>query len=222
MRRTIFGGLLLLLFAAFVALGIWQVQRLAWKLDLIARVDQRVHAAAVAAPVSASADDEYRKVMVTGTFLNDSETFVQAVTDLGAGFWVVTPLKAAHGTIVLVNRGFVPAERRGPSQHSQPSGMVSVTGLLRITEPKGGFLRSNDSAADRWYSRDVAAISAARHLDHVAPYFVDADATPNPGGFPVGGLTVIRFSNNHLVYAITWFGLAAITVAGCWLLFYRR
>jgi surfeit locus 1 family protein len=222
MRRAIFGGLLVVLFAAFVALGIWQVYRLSWKLDLIARVDQRVHAAGVAAPVSASPEDEYRKVTATGIFLNDKETFVQAVTNLGAGFWVMTPLKLADGSIVLVNRGFLPAERRDAAQHSQPAGRVSVTGLLRLTEPKGGFLRSNDSANDRWYSRDVAAISSARHLDHVVPYFIDADATPNPGGFPVGGLTVVAFSNNHLVYAITWFGMAAMTAVGCWMLFYRR
>lgn len=222
MRRAIFGGLLTLLFAAFVALGIWQVYRLSWKLDLIARVDQRVHATAVAAPVSASADDEYRKVTATGVFLNDKETFVQAVTSLGAGFWVMTPLRTADGSLLLINRGLVPAEKRDPSHHSQPAGPVSVTGLLRLTEPKGGFLRANDPADDRWYSRDVAAISAARHLDHVVPYFIDADATPSPGGFPVGGLTVIVFSNNHLVYAITWFGLAAMTAVGGWMLFYRR
>ena len=77
-------------------------------------------------------------------------------------------------------------------------------------QPGGGFLRTNAPAEDRWHSRDVAAIAAARGLTPVAPYFVDADATPNPGGFPVGGLTVVRFSDNHLVYAATWFALAAM------------
>jgi surfeit locus 1 family protein len=219
MRRVLVGSLLLLLFAAFTALGIWQVHRLQWKLDLIARVDARVHAAAVAAPATATADDEYRKVTANGIFLNDRETLVQAVTERGAGFWVMTPLKQANGEIVLINRGFVPFERRDTSQHSQPAGEVSVTGLLRLTEPKGGFLRSNDPAADRWFSRDVRAIAAARKLNHVAPYFIDADAAANPGGYPMGGLTVIRFSNNHLVYAITWFGLAAMTVLAGVMLF---
>jgi surfeit locus 1 family protein len=219
MRRAIPGGLLLLLFAAFMALGVWQVYRLQWKLDLIARVDARVHAAAVVAPATATVDDEYRKVTATGTFLNNKETFVQAVTERGAGFWVMTPLRKTDGGIILINRGFVPAELRDPSKHSQPAGEVTVTGLLRLTEPKGGFLRSNDPAGDRWFSRDVAAIAAARKLDRVAPYFVDADATPNPGGYPIGGLTIVKFSNNHLVYAITWFGLAAMTlVAGVMLL----
>lgn len=221
MRRLVLGGLLLLLFAAFTALGIWQIYRLNWKIGLIARVDARVHAAAIPAPFTATPDDEYRKVTAAGTLLNDKETLVQAVTELGAGFWVITPLKQTDGKIILVNRGFVPPERRDASQHSQPAGEVSITGLMRMSEPKGGFLRSNDPILDRWYSRDIEAIADARHLSGIAPYFVDADATANPGGYPVGGLTVIRFSNNHLVYAITWFGLAAMTVVAAVIL-YRR
>jgi len=84
---------------------------------------------------------------------------------------------------------------------------------MRMSEPGGAFLRANDPAAGRWYSRDVAAIAAAQGLGPVAPYFVDADATENPGGLPVGGLTVIAFPNNHLIYALTWFGMA-ILLAG--------
>ena len=220
--RVFPGGFLVLLFAAFVALGTWQVYRLSWKLDLIARVDARVHAAAVAPPATATADDEYRKVTATGIFLNDKETAVQAVTERGAGFWVMTPLKTADGRVILINRGFVPGNRRHPSKHAQQVGPVSVTGLLRLTEPKGGFLRSNDPAADRWFSRDVAAIAATRHIGTVAPYFIDADTTPNPGGYPIGGLTVIRFPNNHFVYAITWYGLALMTIIGGVILFRKR
>jgi surfeit locus 1 family protein len=219
MRRATLGSLLLFFFAIFTALGIWQIYRLQWKLDLIARVDARVHAAAVAAPATATADDEYRKVTASGIFLNDKETFVQAVTERGAGFWVMTPLKQADDQIILINRGFVPAEFRDSSKHSQPTGQVAVTGLVRLTEPKGGFLRSNDPSADRWFSRDVAALAIARKLDHVAPYFIDADAAANRGGYPVGGLTVIHFNNNHLVYAITWFGLAVMTIVAGVMLF---
>ena len=97
-----------------------------------------------------------------------------------------------------------------------------MTGLLRITEPDGAFLRSNDPAANRWYSRDVAAIAKARDLGLTAPYFVDADATPNPGGYPVGGLTVVRFPDNHLVYALTWFVLCALTLFFAWRLWHMR
>ena len=131
---------------------------------------------------------------------------MQALTVDGPGFWVVTPLEMTGGKIVLVNRGFVPSERREPVMRGEgnPPGLVNVTGLLRISEPGGGFLRRNNPAGDRWYSRDVAAIASARGLSEVAPFFVDADAAPNPGGWPRGGLTVISFPNNHLVYALTW------------------
>ncbi|MHC2466201.1 surfeit locus 1 family protein [Bradyrhizobium embrapense] len=198
------------------ALGIWQIERRTWKLALIERVEQRMHAAPVAPPPPSSwpavtaAGDEYRRVTVLGTFLHADETLVQAVTAEGPGFWVLTPLQLADGTTVLVNRGFVPPDRRDPAtrRDGEPQGEVRVTGLLRMSEPKGGFLRSNDPVAGRWYSRDVAAIAATHGLSQVAPFFVDADATPNPGGIPVGGLTIVRFPNNHLIYALTWLALA--------------
>lgn len=212
---ALFGLLALAGVAGLTALGIWQLERRVWKLDLIERVDARIHASPVPAPgpeawpsVSA-ATDEYRRVAVTGHFLNDRESLVQAVTDLGGGFWVMTPLVSDRGFTVLVNRGFVSPERRDPASRAegQPQGEVTVTGLLRLTEPKGGFLRSNDPAAGRWYSRDVAAIAAAKGLNDVAPYFIDADGARNPGGWPVGGLTVVSFPNSHLSYALTWFAL---------------
>ncbi|MGO4714830.1 SURF1 family protein [Bradyrhizobium sp. 2TAF24] len=204
--------------AGLTALGVWQVERRAWKLDLIDTVEQRIHAAPVTAPGPAAwpaitpASAAYRRVTVRGHYLNDRETRVQAVTDLGPGFWVVTPLITDAGFTVLVNRGFVPTERRDPAtrQNGDIAGQTAVTGLLRLTEPKGAFLRANDAATDRWYSRDVAAIAAARGLGTVSPYFIDADAADLPGGAPRGGLTVVAFPNNHLVYALTWFALAAM------------
>lgn len=211
---------LALLAAALTALGTWQVQRLAWKRDLIARVDQRLHAAPVPPPTRAdwtkvnAADDEYRRVTAAGTLANDNETLVYASTALGPGYWVMTPLRLADGTSILVNRGFVPTNRRDPASRREGprSGPVEISGLLRMTEPKGSLLQSNDLAADRWYSRDVAAIAEKRGVSTVAPYFIDADATPNPGGLPIGGLTVVHFPNNHLVYAVTWYGLAAMVL----------
>jgi surfeit locus 1 family protein len=202
--------------AVLTALGIWQLQRRVWKLDLIATVEQRIHAAAVPAPGPAywphvdATHDVYRRVSVSGMFRNDRETLVQASTELGGGYWVMTPFKADDGFVVLINRGFVPPDLKDPAKRAsgQISGETSVTGLMRMTEPKGGFLRSNDPASDRWYSRDVAEISAKRGLADTAPYFIDAEGSA-PGG-PVGGLTVVSFPNNHLVYALTWFGLAAL------------
>jgi surfeit locus 1 family protein len=209
-------ALLLIAFAILVALGVWQIERRAWKLALIDRVEQRVHAPAQPVPSPASwptisaANDEYRHVRVSGRFLHDRETLVQAVTEEGPGYWVLTPLKRSDGTLVLINRGFVPSERRDASTRrgGNPDGQVEITGLLRMTEPKGGFLRDNAPQHNRWYSRDVAAIAAARGLHDVAPFFVDADAGSQIAGGPIGGLTVIRFPNNHLIYALTWFALA--------------
>ena len=212
-------ALVLLLLIGFVALGIWQLERRTWKLALIERVDRRVHAVAVDAPgrerwpgVSV-ADDEYRHVRVGGRFIADHATWVQAVTEYGRGYWLMAPLQTRDGDIVLINRGFVATADRSIAQPASSEAVV-VTGLLRVTEPHGNVLHDNDPAHDRWYSRDVEAIARARGLGRVAPYFIDADGAA-PGERPVdrepiGGLTVIAFRNDHLLYAITWFVLAAL------------
>ncbi|WP_254606572.1 SURF1 family protein [Sphingomonas bacterium] len=198
---------------AFAALGAWQVERRAWKLGLIARTGERLAAAPVPAPGPGEwarvtrTRDEYRRVSLRGHYIGAARTLVAASTEYGPGYWAMTPLRDDRGYMVLVNRGFVPSA----AQRVAPPGEVRVVGLLRITEPGGDLLRSNAPAAGRWYSRDVAAIAAARHLSPVAPFFVDADATPNPGGYPIGGLTVVSFTNNHLVYAITWLTLMTMT-----------
>lgn len=227
MRRSASGGAGAILFISlcavltvlFLSLSAWQVQRRAWKLDLIASVERRIHAAPVPAPgpatwagISGQAD-AYRRVALTGVYDHARETLVQAVTEKGAGFWVMTPLRVDQGFTVLVNRGFVPGDLRLASTRAagQVKGPVSVIGLLRLSEPHGGFLRANRPREGRWYSRDVQAIATAKGLSEVAPYFVDADGAPNPGGWPLGGLTVVRFPNSHLVYALTWFGLALLT-----------
>ncbi|MGN7127338.1 SURF1 family protein [Methylorubrum thiocyanatum] len=212
----------LALTGVFLGLGTWQVERRVWKLALIDRVEARIHAEPVPAPGPeewpglTAASAEYRRVRLTGRFAHDRATLVQALSERGAGFWVLVPLVTDRGFTVLVNRGFVPTEARERSARAagEPEGEVTLTGLLRLSEPGGGFLRRNDPAADRWYSRDVAAIATARGIDgstEVAPYFVDADAAPNPGGLPMGGLTVVAFHNNHLVYALTWYALALMT-----------
>jgi surfeit locus 1 family protein len=208
-----------LLFCGFLALGTWQIHRRTWKLDLIARVEQRVNSPAVRAPgpdqwpeVSARTQ-EYRRVRATGILLNASATPVQALTELGAGYWIMTPLRLPDGSTLLINRGFVAADRLSGITPSAENVELptTVTGLLRVSEPGGRFLRRNDPATNRWYSRDVQAIAAARGLHQVAPYFIDADRASSPGAdpySPLGGMTVISFPNNHLLYAITWYTLA--------------
>lgn len=198
----------------FAALGVWQLERRVWKLALIARVEARVHAAPSAAPGPAEWPQitrrryEYRRISIRGRFLRAPDTLVRAVTELGGGYWVMTPFRADQGFIVLINRGFTHSDRRDAAL--KPQGETEVTGLLRISEPKGGFLHSNDPRRDRWYSRDVAAIAVRRGLHDVAPYFLDAQG-PGAAGAPVPGLTVIAFPNNHLIYALTWFMLAGLS-----------
>lgn len=228
--RVALAAAAVLAFLAFVALGTWQVFRLQWKLALIERVEQRIHGAPIPAPgperwpAITAESDEYRRVRVTGRFLDGAATPVLAATELGSGYWLLSPLRAEDGHIVLVNRGFVPSgtrEMRGQPDKLE-TGPVTVTGLLRISEPGGGYLRKNDPAANRWYSRDVQAIAEARDLRGAAPYFIDAEAASGPTGGgtpdrPVGGLTVVTFQNNHLAYAITWYALALMVLgAAVW------
>jgi surfeit locus 1 family protein len=235
--RVLLAALALLLIVLFAGLGTWQLIRLQWKLDLIARVEGRVHAAPVAPPAAArwagiSADsDEYRRLRLSGTYLYDLTTPVLALTEEGSGYWLLTPLCAGDGHIYLINRGFIPADpgartRYTPHQAegdpcaAAATAPVQIVGLLRISEKGGAFTRSNDPGANRWYARDVAAIAAARGLPAAitAPFFVDAAAgqnQPDSPDQPQGGLTVVNFHNSHLVYAITWYALA-LMVAGAW------
>ncbi|MCA1246501.1 SURF1 family protein [Massilia sp. MS-15] len=233
----------LLLAALFLALGTWQVVRLQWKLALIERVESRVHAAPVAAPAPAQwaqvakESHEYRRVRLAGHYLYEFTAPVQALSELGAGFWLLTPFCTDEGHIVFINRGFIPAASNKPGTYparraaadpcANGGARVEISGLLRISEPGGGFLRENDPVNNRWYSRDVRALAAARGLPQVAPngapvvapFFVDAGKGQDPAGAPeraVGGLTVIAFTNNHLVYALTWYALA-LMVLGAWL-----
>lgn len=208
-----------LLFSGFTALGIWQVYRLQWKLDLIAAVDARVEAPAVPAPGAGEtvtrADDAYRHVSVTGRYIEMAQTLIYYPTRLGAGYFVMTPLLRDDGSYVLINRGFVPEGKEGdPGNYAAPAGEVTVDGLLRMPESKGWlFSRANDPVNGKWYRRDVASIMGTRGLVPFAPYFIDAAASGPAGQLPIGGLTVVKFRNAHLSYALTWFAMALGTLA---------
>lgn len=240
LRQAVLAVVGIALFLSFLALGTWQVQRRAWKLALIERVEQRVHAAPVALPprtewsrVSA-VSHEYLPVTVHGQWLPQKAVLTQAVTELGAGFWVLTPLQLADGSQVVVNRGFVPQAQRAQwlaaPLPAPAHATATVQGLLRMSEPDGGFLRTNAPAEQRWYSRDIAAIGRALQLPDAAPFFIDAGLPPplgatlpaDPAGphadasWPRAGMTVVRFHNSHLVYALTWYGLALMVAGAAW------
>ncbi|PZX14450.1 surfeit locus 1 family protein [Palleronia aestuarii] len=213
-RTLLLASLTLALTIGFVGLGWWQIERRAWKIDLIDRVESRIAASPTTPPGPQDWADlsrekaEYLRVAAEGQFL-DPVALVQAVTERGGGYWVVSPFVTQGGMTILVNRGYIPSRT---AEITPAEGEQRIVGLLRMTEPEGGFLRANDPDAGRWYSRDVAEIARSMGLDTVAPYFVDAEADANGGTPPVGGLTVVRFRNTHLVYALTWFTLAAMSL----------
>jgi surfeit locus 1 family protein len=196
------------------ALGGWQLQRLEWKQALIAQREAAVTGAPVALPqtLADARALEFHTVVDEGVFLHDKEIFLGAIGPKGAaGFDVLTPLREAGGRAVFVNRGFVPTELKNPTKRAagQPTGSVRVAGLVRVppdTKP-GWFVPDNRADINYWFWVDLPAIGAAAGLNAV-PFYVDADATPNPGGWPKGGVTPLVLPNDHLQYAITWFSLA--------------
>lgn len=235
------GGIVLILLAAGVAfliligLGTWQLERLAWKQELLARVAARIHADPAPFPAPAQwpaltrEADEYRRVRVRGTFDHAREVLVYTVRGedapgplKGQGFLVVTPLLRADGPPVLVNRGFVPAERRDPAtrREGQVAGEVEATGLLRFPEAASWFVPANDPARGAFYRMDPREIAMAAGVAGAAPLVLDIEAGAAPGGLPAGGATRIAFPNRHLEYALTWYGLAAalvgVTAAFVW------
>ncbi|MEL6915369.1 MAG: SURF1 family cytochrome oxidase biogenesis protein [Pseudomonadota bacterium] len=195
-------------FVTMVGLGNWQIQRLGWKLDLIEAVETRAFSAEVEAPTGAVSEeaDEYLRVEVAGSFLFDETRRVKAVTDLGLGNWLLTPLDTSD-RVIWINRGFIPQNFAGEIE--EPAGPQRVTGLLRITEPEGTLLERNDPEAERWVARDVAVLSETAGL-RTESYFIDADHLTAPGTFPRGGLTILEFRNNHLSYALTWYAMALL------------
>jgi surfeit locus 1 family protein len=214
-----FAGLSLL-----ISLGTWQMQRLTWKEGLIAAIAERAHAApvslATAEQRAARGEDvEYTRVAIAGRFLNDREIHLYALDDAhGPGFHVITPLRLGDGSVVLVNRGYVPNDLKDPDKRAagQISGDVTLTGLWRRPDAQRMFDPANEPGRNIWYWRDIDAMAAVADADatRVHRYIVDAEADPPaPGGWPKGGTTRLELPNRHLEYALTWYGLAAALVA---------
>jgi surfeit locus 1 family protein len=205
----------LLALITLVALGTWQLERLAWKRDLIA-----TRAAQLAAPAEAlpdAAEDwrawDFRLAIVQGEFRHDLEQlFGVAAIDGRVGHHVLTPLVRPDGMAVLIDRGWVPADQAHPAARraGQLEGPVRIAGIARYRgdDRPGWFTPDNRPEQGLWYWYDLGALERAFGLQ-LLPVVVEADATPNPGGLPIGGRTRSELPNNHLQYAITWYGLAA-------------
>ena len=203
--------------AVLVGLGTWQVQRLAWKEALLATIDARIHADPLPLDEVASRypEIEYVPVTATGRFDHAAERHVFTTWEGESGYDVFTPLLLGENRAVLVNRGFVPFDRKDPATRAdgQVGGEVTVTGLARrgLAEKPSWVVPDNDPAKNVFYWKDVRAMRETSGLDpaiDVLPFVVDAGDAANPGGLPVGGTTLIDLPNNHLQYAVTWYGLA--------------
>lgn len=214
-------------FIALVALGTWQVQRLHWKQDLIDKLQSRSVAAAVAPPAKGAnlEEYEYRHVRVTGTFRHDHEFYlINRSLNGNPGLHVLTPLvPQGGGTAILVDRGWVPFERRDPKNRAggQVTGPVAVDGIVRLQKPPGFFMPANEPSHDTWFYVDTAEMAAAADMPLRDGYYIVEGKTDVPGGFPVAHQWRLDIRNDHLQYAITWYSLA-LALLVIYILYHRR
>jgi len=226
-RSLLLPGLVALAaFIVLLGLGTWQMQRLAWKEGLIATLERRLVASPIALPPRpdwsrlAPATDEYRRVRLTATFRSGEEAYVYTVGSSlrgdisGPGYWVFAPA-VVDGGIVVVDRGFVPQDRRDPRTRAagQITGAITIVGALRWPEGPGLFTPAAEPGKSVWYLRDHLAIAAAKGWSatgEVAPFYIEQEAPIPPGGLPKPGRLKPNLPNNHLQYALTWYGLALV------------
>ena len=213
------------LFAILCGLGVWQLERLQWKLALIATVNGHLADAPIGLDqiLRLPADQaQYRPVTLHGRFDHGKEAYVFTTDAAGdAVYHVLTPFTTDDGRVLMVDRGMVTADRLAPASRAAGNvqGPTRVTGVWRVPDAPGFFTPAADLGKRTWYARDLAGIAAADHVVLAAPVVIEAGPAPNPGGWPKGGQTVVHFRNQHLSYAITWFGLAGCLL-GVWLAYH--
>lgn len=222
---TIAAGIAFLL---LIALGVWQLERREWKEALIAEREAGSAAAAIAIP-AAGADPtglDFHRAQAAGSFDHARELLLAARSMNGnPGYHVVTPFQLVDGRTLLVDRGWIPLERKDPAARSegQVMGRVELDGLIRLPRDQHWLEPDNEPAKAVWYWVDLPAMGAAAGVPEgaLAPVYLEAGPASNPGGFPIGGQSRIALPNDHLQYAITWFALAA-GLAGVWFFYCWR
>lgn len=209
-------ALMLAAFAVLIGLGVWQLKRLHWKEGLIAEIETRTKGEPIGldqaiAIAREGRDPSYYRIKVEGRFGHTKELYLYAVSQGRAGWHVITPLKTEDGEVVLIDRGFVPDELRNPASRAEGEldGVLAVTGIVRVPEVQGSFTPDNEVGANRWFWRDLPEMARSIGAAEVAPFYLEAQKSDVPGGWPEGGQTRLELPNNHLQYAITWFLLAA-------------
>jgi surfeit locus 1 family protein len=212
--------------ATFVGLGTWQIQRKAWKEALIATLEQRLSAAPVDLPPREQwgrlvpAEDEFRHVKFSAAFVPGAEVLVYAGSSAlrsdvsGPGYWVLAPARLPAGGLVVINRGFVPEGRQDSATRSggEIAGNVELVGVMRWPEPRGTFSPKDQPERNLWFVRDPVAIASAKGWGDAAPFFIELESPQPPGGLPRAGALKVNLRNEHLQYAITWYGLAVVVV----------
>jgi cytochrome oxidase assembly protein ShyY1 len=216
----------LIAFIAFIVLGTWQLERKTWKETLIATLDRRLAAEPVPIPPprewsSLNADkDEFRRVAAAVSFASDDEAPVYTIGSAfrpdvsGPGYWVFAPAKLENGATVVVNRGFVPEGEQASASHRPPAGRVPVVGVMRWPEQRAWFTPDGDTSRNIWFARDHLAIANAKRWGDIAPFFVELETSTTVGDLPRAGRLTVKLRNDHLQYAITWYGLAAVVAFG--------
>jgi surfeit locus 1 family protein len=213
-------------FIVLIGLCVWQVQRMYWKEGLIAARESRVAAEPVDLPAADvdAGSMEYRRVRLEGTFLHDKELYLGARSMNGnPGYHILTPFALTEGGSVLIDRGWVPVERKVPASRAegQLGGNQVVEGIVRVPHGKAWMQPDNEPAKNMWYFVDLPAMAAAMAADFRTDLYVDAGPAENPGQYPVGGQTRIELPNDHLQYAITW-GLLAVALALIYVLYHLK
>lgn len=223
--------------AILIGLGVWQLERKTWKENLIATINAHLTQSPQALPAPAqwpgltAAKDEYRRVTFRAEFLPGEEALVYTAGSAfrpdvhGPGYWVFAPTRLADGSIVIVDRGFIPPASKDPaSRAAMPSGTVDIVGVMRWPETRGLFIPAAEPANNVWYLRDPAAMAKAHGWANPAPFYIEQESPVPAGGLPLPGKLVVNLPDNHLQYALTWFGLAAglAAIYASWLVRWRR
>ena len=228
--------------AVLIGLGLWQLDRRVWKEDLIARTSARFSAQPESVPPRVAWDrldetaTDFRRVEFPAEFIPGEQALVYTAGSAfrpdvsGPGYWVLSPARLAGGSVVVVNRGFVPLDRKPSPNRAQaaPSAaspsVTELIGIIRWTETRGLFTPSDQPIDNVWYVRDPRLIAQAKGWGEVAPFLVDQESPSAPGTWPRAGRLTVSLANNHLQYALTWFALA-LGLAGVyvtWLAARRR
>ncbi len=219
---TFFVGIAL---PVLIGLGNWQLQRLDWKLGIQQAMEERLTAPAIdITGVALAPEDAYRRYRVTGEFLLDVEFHWLTVSDrYGISYEVFSPFLLNDGRFVIINRGLVPLALKDPQTRPQAAGEdreTSFDAIARVSEVPGPLDAENDIAANIWFTRDIAAMIGQAGEGSYIPLYLERDEVMEADEWPKPDIAGVRLVNNHLDYALTWFGLGGVLVA-IYLAFHR-